>query len=210
MALSFPVSLPATDEFSSVIWQAKNVVAVTESPFSLVTQTHKLAGEKWACSATLISLRRSDAEKWSAFLTGLEGRRGTFLMDDPVSNNTRGSAKTTPGTPVVDGNDQTGPSLDIRGAPTNSTGYLLAGDLIQLGSGGTTRMHKVLQNVDIDGSGEATIEIWPSIRTPSPTDGDTVTVDGAQCLMRLTTNEVEWQIGLAQFYRIEFKAEEVL
>lgn len=209
MALSYPLSLPATNQFNTVTWITKNVVGMATSPFSLVAQVQKHTGERWQVRAALIVLKRAEAEKWAAFITACEGSYRSFLMEDPVANVAQGSASVTPGTPVVHGALQTGSTLTIRGGPASATNYLKAGDLIQLGSGATTRMHKILQDASTDGSGNVTLEIWPSLRE-SPSDGATVVVDGAKCLMRMGSSELEWGVGLAQVYRIDFEAMEVL
>ena len=154
-------------------------------------------------------MKRADAEVWISFLLSLKGQRGTFLMGDPNCATPRGSASSTAGTPVVNGADQTGDSLAIDGLPVSENGYLLAGDYIQLGGGSSATLHKVLTNVDSNASGEATLDIWPSIRT-APADDSTVVVASAVGNFRLSTNQSDWSINNASFYGITFPAIEVV
>jgi hypothetical protein len=69
------------------------------------------------------------------------------------------------GSPFVSSQAQLGASsINISGVAANTQGLLLAGDYIQLGSAGTASLHKVLLPVNSDSSGNATLEIWPSLR----------------------------------------------
>jgi hypothetical protein len=154
-------------------------------------------------------MKRDDAEEWVAFLLSLGGSYGTFLLGDPIGGTARGSASTTPGTPVVSGDNQTGDILVIDGLPVSVTGYLKAGDYIQLGSGLTSRLHKVLESVDTNSSGEASVTIWPSLRE-SPADGATVTVSDCKGLFRLNTSETMWDINTASVYGMTFGAAEAI
>lgn len=111
--------------------------------------------------------------------------------------------------PFVNGAGQTGNSLIIDGASPDETGYLLPGDYIQLGSGATATLHKVLTQVDTDSSGNATVDIWPSIRT-APADNATVTVANTVGRWRLSGNESSWSINEASIYGISFSAMEAV
>ena len=53
-------------------------------------------------------------------------------------------------------------SLITDGWTPSQTGILLTGDYIQLGTGLASRLHKVLADVNSDGGGNATFDIWPS------------------------------------------------
>lgn len=111
--------------------------------------------------------------------------------------------------PFVNGAGQTGSSLNIDGASPDETGYLLPGDYIQLGSGSTATLHKVLTSVDTNENGEATIDIWPGIRT-APADNASVIVSNTVGRWRLATNESEWSINEAAIYGISFSAMEAI
>ena len=110
---------------------------------------------------------------------------------------------------MVNGASQTGDELIIDGIPTSGSDYLKAGDYIQLGSGATATLHKVLEDVAIDGSGGATLNLWPGIRT-APSDNATVTVSAAKGVFRLAANETSWDINNASLYGITFGAVEAI
>jgi len=111
--------------------------------------------------------------------------------------------------PFVNGADQTGDSLIIDGASPDETGYLLPGDYIQLGSGATATLHKVLEQVDTDSSGNATLTLWPHIRT-APADNAAVTIGNTVGRWRLASNESSWSVNEASIYGISFTAMEAV
>lgn len=205
MAITYPLDTPTSIGISNIVLGSQNAVATTESPFTYDRQSVALGGERWSATVTIPQVHRDLAEPWVVFLLSLKGSLGTFLLGDPNCVQAQGSASTTPGTPVVNGADQTGSSLDISGLPISTTGYLLPGDYIQLGSASTATLHKVLQQVDSDGSGNATVELWPSIKT-APVDASNVIVEDAKGLFRLSSNASSWQINSISVYGLEFEA----
>lgn len=208
MAITYPLTFPTTG-VANINLMARNVIGSTVSPFNLKQQIHKHVGQRWEADITLPPMKRAEAEVWISFFMKLYGSYGTFTMGDPNAATPRGSAATTAGTPVVNGASQTGGELAIDGLPTSETGYLLAGDYIQLGTGATAQLYKVLDDVDTNASGEATVTIWPDLRS-SPSDGATVAVSSAVGLFRLGTNVTDWQINQAGFYSMTFGAIEAL
>jgi len=209
MAETYPLTLPTHTGVSQVEITASNVVAISESPFTLSQQVVRHAGERWSAIITIPPVKRVDAEYWNSFFLRLRGKFGTFLLGDPSSATPRGSASATPGTPLVNGGSQTGNELNIDGLPTSVTGYLLAGDYIQLGSGSTARLYKVLQDVNSNASGQATLNLWPNLRT-SPTDNSAVVVSNARGVFRLSANDATWSVNNAGLYSISFAAMESL
>lgn len=209
MTITYPLSLPTNKGIANIRIVARNVTASSQSPFTLSLQVHRFSGQAWEADISLPPMQRADAEEWLAFLLKLKGKYGTFLLGDPNGATPRGSAADTPGTPLVAGGSQSGGSLNIDGCPTSATGYLKAGDYIQLGSGSTARLYKVLSDVNTDGSGAATIDIWPDLRS-SPADNAAVTVSNAKGNFRLSTSNQDWTISQTQAYGITFGAIEAL
>lgn len=209
MAETYPLTLPTHTGVASIQLMATDVVSASTSPFTLSQQIVRHSGERWSAQIEIPPTKRVDAEYWNSFLLRLRGRFGTFLMGDPSGATARGSASTSAGTPIVNGGSQTGNELNIDGLPTSVTGYLLAGDYIQLGSGSTARLYKVLEDVDTNASGEATLNLWPNLRS-SPTDGSAVAVSDAKGMFRLSTNDATWVINREGLYSISFAAVEAL
>ena len=209
MAITYPLSTPTNKTIAAIRLTARNVIGVSTSPFNFKQQTYQFQGQRWEADITLPQMNRENAEEWVAFLMKLYGQKGTFLLGDPLGGTARGSASTAAGTPVVNGASQTGGTLAIDGLPASATGYLKAGDYIQLGSAATAQLYKVLNDADSNGSGEATLDIWPNLRS-SPADGSTVVVANAKGVFRLASNESNWNINNLAFYGITFGAVESL
>lgn len=203
MSISYPLELPTNVGPKRIAFSAISSVALSRSKFTFATQVQKHQGMAWLAEVTLPPMARADAEQWTAFLLSLNGQEGTFYLRDPLGSVPRGSAS---GTPLVNGGSQTGQELLTDGWSTSVDGVLLKGDYIQLG----TRLYKVLEDVNSNGSGQATISIWPSIRE-SPADNDTVITSGARGIFRLANNANEiWNADETQIYGASFTAVEAL
>lgn len=209
MAYSFPLSLPTVTGIRNISLRARNVVSISQSPFTLKQQVVSHAGQQWEAEITLPPMTRAEGEEWVSFLVKLKGQRGTFLLGDPSGATPRGSASSNAGTPLVNGSGQTGDSLTIDGCPATVTGYLKAGDYIQLGNASSATLHKVLNDSNTNGDGQTTLDIFPSIRT-APADNAAVTVSNAKGLFRLSTSETNWSINEVTHFGITFAAIEVV
>lgn len=111
--------------------------------------------------------------------------------------------------PFVNGGGQTGSALVIDSASPNEPTYLKAGDYIQLGTGSGTTLYKVLQDVSTNELGQATIDIWPNLRS-SPADNAAVTVANTKGRFRLKDNVTQWGINEISSYGITFDCVEAL
>jgi hypothetical protein len=203
---TYPLTLPAHSGIRSVELRAINAVIYEMSPFTFSGQAQASAGQMWQADVTLPPMKRADAEIWVAWLVSLRGKFGTFLLGDPLCATPQGSIG---GTPLVNGAGQTGETLQIDGCTANVTNWLKAGDYIQLGSGSTATLHKVLANANSNGSGQVTLSLWPHVRT-APADNAAVTVTNAVGRFRLSSNETTWSISEASIYGITFGAMEAI
>lgn len=206
MAITYPLTLPSHTGIRSITLRAVNTVGISQSPFTYAQQAVAHSGQRWEVDVTLPPMKRADAEQWVAWLVSLRGQLGTFTLGDPIGATPRGSAG---GTPLVNGASQTGGTLSIDGCTASQTGWLKAGDYIQLGSGATATLHKVLQDADSNASGEVDLDIWPYIRT-APTDGSTVVTSNTVGKFRLANNEQNWNVNEASIYGMTFGAFEAI
>ena len=209
MAISYPINTPTNIGIANITLMAENAVAISQSPFTFQQQIVAHPGQRWAASISLPPMKRQDAEYWVAFLLSLKGQVGTFLLSDPNCIDPQGSAANTPGTPLVKGSGQTGDALVIDGLPTSVTGYLLPGDYIQLGSNSSTQLYKVLTQTNTNSSGEATLDIWPNLRS-SPVDNSDVVVASTKGKFRLKDNITQWSINEISSYGITFDCVEAI
>lgn len=204
MAIVFPLDFPKRIPREMTI-RANSTVAGSESPFSGEEQFYVWPREFWEMDMQFPPLRRDQAEELIAFMLKLNGREGSFLAGDPVSG--RAPRGTLTATFAVNGAGQTGRTLAVDGLPVSTQGLLLPGDYIQLGAGATTRLHKVLNQVDSSGGGGATLDIWPRLRY-SPANDAVITVLNTRGQWRLATNVSEWTIQLAQRFTLSVHCKE--
>ena len=194
MALSYPLSLPDTIGIAQIELRATNAVALSSSPFTFQQQVHVYSGQAWSADISLPPVNEELAEAWVGFLLALRGQSGTFYLNDPLNTSPRGTAT----------------SLSVTGSPGSSSvsaslnGSLKAGDWFSLGSGTSTRLYKVVQ--DINSSG--TMEIYPALR--SAASGTSADLTGAKGVFRLASNETSWSINETNSYGITFGAIEAL
>lgn len=204
MAISYPLSFPSALTVSSISIAPRNAVERSESPFTFEEQIYDLGGEMITISGTMPLMTREQAEAYVSFLFKLKGRRGTFLF--PIPNSTPRGVAT--GTPLVDGAGQTGNSLNIKGMTVSTTNIFKAGDWLNLGTGSSTRLHKILDDANSDGAGKVTVNIWPSLRS-SPADGAAITITNCKALLRLANDE-GYSIDTNKMYFMQFSAMEAL
>ncbi len=184
-------------------WVVTSNDAYTRSPWSLQLIKQIFDGRMWTGSLSISP--RNDADRGrelSAWLTSLRRagtNAGTFFLGDPGATLPLGSAKDTPGSPLVDGAAQTGEAFSVKGLPFSATGYLLAGDYIQIGTGVSSRLKKVLDDVNSDGAGLATMNLWPPIRT-APSDSSVVVVSGAEGLFVSPSAISSWNVTPPDVY----------
>lgn len=148
---------------------------------------------------------RDAAEAWVAALVSLNGLEGSFLLGDTANTIPRGTAT---GTPLVKGGSQTGYDLVTDGWTAGVTGIMKAGDWLQLGSGSSSRLYKVMADANSNGSGEATLTLWPKLRS-SPADNAAITISSPKGRFMLA-QDIEWSIDEAKVYGLSFLAVEDL
>lgn len=200
MTVSFPISLPSSPAISSINWRQVNTTGVSRSPFTLQQQVYEWPGDSWAIDVGIDSMDREEVAPWIAALSSLRGQRGTFQLGDVLSAISQGSPG---GTPLVNGASQTGYSLVTDGW-TISTLVLKAGDRIQVDSS----LYMVSQDVTSDGSGNATIDLWPSLRGHA--NNAAIVYTNAKGLFRLSGRETIEPIGRSQLWTLAFSAIEAL
>jgi hypothetical protein len=179
-ALEMPFARFASIEIFEV-----NVASISESAFDGSVQIQSFQGEYWRANLQFPKFEREKGEIVSAFLSKLRGPAGTFLLPDTSNALPRGTAATVASSPTLNGSGQIGATISVKGAALSQTGWLLAGDVIQIGPADRAHFHKVLDDVDTTAGGLATINIWPTVRQPN-IDGDPIVTEDPKGLFFLT------------------------
>ena len=204
MAISFPVTLPITTRGATEITIAPHsVTGVSQSPFTGEQQVYVHQGEFWTLELRLGQMNRADGEEWIGALLSLNGQEGTFLVGDPMGAAPRG---TWSGSVLVNGGSQSGKTLVIDGMSAGATWK--RGDWFQLGSGASTRLHKITADGTANGSGQGTIDFWPRLRA-SPADNAPLTLTSTVGIWRLTRG-VPWTMQDVKYGGIVVQAVEAL
>lgn len=175
--LAFPyaeISAP-----SRVSWRLTPRTQTFSSPLNGGEQTVELPGARWEAEITWAALTKPEVRRLRAFVVQLKGRAGRFYLHD--FSHTAPSGIGT-GTPRVMGAGQTGASLVTDGWTASTTGILKAGDYFSLPTG---ELKMVTQDINSDGSGQATLTFEPPIRT-SPANDAVITLTQPSAVMRLT------------------------
>ena len=206
MTTSYPLDLPTPSGMAAITFTARDAVAYNQSPFTFAGQAQAFDGQLWEATVTLPPLKREDAVKWTSFLMRLRGRLGTFRMGDPLGATPQGSAG---GSPVCAVAGETGEALSVSGATAGQTGWLLAGDYVQIGTSSSAALHQVVEDADTDGSGETTLLLWPYLRTGT-TLNETIVTASTKGRWRLATSDRSWSVDNASIYGISFAAVEAI
>jgi hypothetical protein len=201
MAISYPLSFPSVS-IRDIVWEAKTKVASTESPFTGEQQFIEHEGQWFEAQINLPPLERAEAEDFVGFLLALNGQKGTFTFSDPDYSEPRGTAL---GTPLINGASQTGSTIVTDGWTPSQGSLLLRGDWIQIGS----YMYKIAQDASSDGSGNATLEVFPNLRS-SPADNAAITTSSPTGLYRLSSNMMTWSVNDLMHYGISITIREAI
>lgn len=205
--VTYPLTLPATPGIRNFTMKPLSAVGMNVSPFTFSQEVQVSQGQQWTAEFDLPPMLRGHAADWQGFMLGLNSSEGTFLMGDPDATEPLG---TPTGTPVLDGNHTVGVrEINIKGFTANSTGNLLRGDVIQIGSGASARLHRVIAAVDADASGKATVGIWPLIRT-GLADNEPIVTAQPVGLWRLSPNTMGWDSNAIGHHNISIKCIEVV
>ena len=197
------ISLPTTPSAPATIdFTATDIVAQSISPFTGQQQVQDWQQGWLEASVSYPPLTHVQAQAWIAFLMGLRGQANVFQLGDPLAVAPQGSGA---GTPLVNGASQSGFSLNTKGWTAGASGILKPGDWLQVGY----RLYRNLGAANADGSGNATLSIWPSLRE-SPADGDALILNNTKGLWRLKTNARKWSETAARVYGLQIDIREAL
>jgi hypothetical protein len=198
------VATPPVSGAASVEFNVTDAVAIVSSPYTAQTQAQAWIGaDMWSGTVTLPPLSQAQADVWVAALMQCRGMLNAIQMGDPMRSTPRGNplgAPTCPSTPVDTFGQLT---LTTTGWTPSKVGLLLPGDYIQVGY----RLHRVLDIVNSDSSGNAVISIWPGLREV-PAASAPIILSNPMGLFRLGTNKRTWSSDATRLTRLSFPLQE--
>jgi hypothetical protein len=181
---------PASPAFSEISFSMNDAVAVVQSPWSMQQQVQSWVGaDQWACSVSLPPMLPATAQTWTAWQAVLRGKLGMFQLSDPLRAIPQG---TPSGSPAINVGLAGATVINTTGWSASHNNLLIPGDYLQIGY----RLHIVAGNdtggfVNSDGSGNATFEIWPSLRDQI-TSATAIITNHCKGLFMLSQNVRTW------------------
>lgn len=193
------VPLPSSPAPKMVEPWAQDSVAVITSVFTGQTQAQGSTGaDLWGMMVTYAPLNTAtEAPPFLAWLLQMRGMSRAVQMAPPEYQGPNGSPS---GTPLVNGAQvAAATTLVTNGWTPNTFGLLLPYDCIQIGF----RLHRVLDTVNSDAEGNASFEIWPSLREDVATAAPVI-IDNPLGLFRLAQNKRNWSTDQTKFTHLSF------
>lgn len=158
MAITYPLQLPSQG-FVEFVWEPDSAVGIQTAIFTLTETIYVWDGQARVCTVVIPPIHSmAVAKQWFSWLLQLNTREGTFYLQDPVGHRSRGAVVDLSGyTARVNGATQDDNLLVTDGWPVSVTDLLLPGDWVSI----QDRLHLVMDAASSDGSGNATLNVWP-------------------------------------------------
>lgn len=161
--------------------------ARVESPFSGVGQTQRGQLERWRVAFKFHNVERKDAGEIEGFFMRLEGNANAFSCFDPSRPCSAGVVSGSPTLAVAATAGER--ELQVTGLQTNAPEIFKAGDWIQIGY----QLTKITETVDSDGSGAATVKIWPKLWS-AQSAGVPIIHEKPTGVFRFLAQPPEWEV----------------
>jgi len=196
MAITYPLTPPAAIRIASLRFSAISAVARNISPFTFSSQSYNWTGTMLSGDVECPPMNRADAEELIGFL--IMAARGTFYFRDYANGTQRGNMSSNPQLDGAHVANTTTITID------GGSGSWAVGDYIQLGTGSSSKLHKITQV-----NSATSYEIFPLLRTNYP-DNTTIVYSNAVGVFRLGTTTCDWSIDTAKKYGLNFSIFEAI
>lgn len=187
---------PTTPKFAATSLSSMQPTLVSRSQ-SGKRSVRKLDGHLWSFTASYPPMTRETFMPVYAFGLEQDGQYGTFTVCPPNFATPRGSVG---GTPLVNGADQTGTTLDIDGCDALEINWGMKGDIFTVA--GDLKVYILTQDIDTDVAGDATLTFRPALES-SPADGAALTFTNVVFTMAYSSNVREAPCNIASHYSYE-------
>ena len=170
--LDFPEDIKPSD----CAWQLIPRTKIFTNPLTNSRQTLSMPGTYWQAQLSFSNLSRDKAARLAALIHKLDGASGRISLWDHAFPKPRGLAQ---GNPVVDGSNQLGSQLNIKGCTPNSN-FLKAGDYCQIGE----QLVIMTDDANADGQGRCKLNFKAALRK-APVNGTRIITDKPKAIMML-------------------------
>ena len=217
MAVTYPVTFgPLATNFGRQILSSTFGIqrsnAISQSPWTGATQIAQFDLALWEAEIKTVLLNETDVLAWQSFLVSMQGTYGTFLMGDPDRPAPKGKVGPSATAKVITAAAARSSTVRIQISNSISTTdpSFLAGDYIQLGSGSTSRLYQLTQDItSTGGSFNADAHIQPPLRSAAALN-DPVSIRKCVGLFRLSDDAVKWPSSNTKMTQISFSAVEAI
>lgn len=209
MAITYPLSVPGAIGESEANLKKYDAVGEVISPFAGSAQQQQWQDQHWELDLVWPEMTWPQAAALDAFMGALHGKYGSFVWSPPQAVHPLGSGS---GSPVVISGAAGAALITTAGWTPSSAGVLLPGDF--LGVVVTATLPRLYQYVgqgplNSDGSGHASIDIFPSLREAMPA-GQAVIINGPAGTFRLAANRREAPEKRTRTFTFQLKAREAI
>ena len=183
---------PTSPEFRSIGFSSeqKTITSTTDSGKMFSVQVD---GQRFKFSATYPPMKRATFAPVLAFIMKQRSQKETFQIALPDLKNAKGDVS---GTVLVNGSHSAADTtIDVDGM----TGTLKAGDFVKFA--GSSKVYMVVSDATAS-AGSATLTIEPPLRD-AISDNASVTYDGVEFTVRLTSDIQEFNTSDLDLYRFE-------
>lgn len=180
MASITTITWPAIRTPATFDWRLDRFDASFRSPTNGYQQDLARTGAAFAFSVGWPAINDDERVLMEVFLSQL--KKAGYRTKPPIFAYQKRGALT--GAPLVNGGAQSGLTLITDGWTHGVTKIGAAGDFIQLA---TNQLIRLTQDVNSDGSGNATLHFEPALRN-APADNSALTVADPRALFKLNTN----------------------
>ena len=162
-----------------------------------------IGGQHWMFSLEYNdSLTRAQYEKIFAFIQKQNNGFFDFTIRLPDKNTPRGIPS---GTPLVNGAGQVGSAIITDGWAVSTNNLLLEGDIIKFN--GHSKVYMVVDPVNSNGSGQATINISPALIN-SIADNETIVTSNVPFKVKLNSTSIAYGGRPGGFYSMDISVKE--
>ena len=197
--MSFPLDFPSVG-VQNMTMRLRRVVAVSESPYTLDTQTYTHQGARWEAEISLPPLTHSEAREIEGFIAGLKGMEGTFRFGNPI--HTSSAVLSDGSVATLSGYSVSSAAIRAEQFNTGTSGEIPVGTHFQL-------LNRLYITTSTKADGSAVLKFQPPLRE-AITSSTSLEFNLPKTSWRLASNDVGWSINQASLYGFSFACVEAI